>query len=543
MIEYGTTITRRDFLKLSAVTGISFIGNNWIHVLNEYAKEVMERSSPEIDPATDRMVAATMTNSAVDNAIQLFDGVAYNWDEGAHCSSFISRIVAQFGYPFGALDSTDPKRFPGSGTTLQREWLRQLDRSLFTLSGQSFGSDVPIEQILQPDFWANKRPGSLVYLATAVSHNGYNTLSHVATFIGMENNRPLFAEFKPKMLKGPQTQRTLNELSSMYTRNSSGNFDLRPYDTGSKDPDRLIGYVWDTIGAAREMWREGGPIMPEGRLVTELDTCAVITVNTNDGTIGYWRVSQGQAVLIPIHSADSPYAFAAIGRRLRKNSPISTFNYYNAGMGKGGSHYDAINGVWYSERGCPRRTLTPPLTILVKDIAWIGNFGGIGGRTHILLGRPIEINDGQIITSQIEGNSDYTLHEVPRDTGNQEILLREPLIRKANIEGQPLQIPYLSSGCVNLDATTWQKIVTLTQNDLPDKPVFLVFSVPGFPLDLVMQKDFSLNNDPLGGKSSLWEYKGTEYSEQTPIVRPPQDTTTPNPDSMCKARLKGCGMR
>ena len=151
---------------------------------------------------------------------------------------------------------------------------------------------------------------------------------------------------------------------------------------------------------------------------------------------------QGQIELVPIHSVDSPYAYAGIGRRLRRNSPSSTINYYNAGMGKDGSQYDAVTGIWYSQKGCPRRTLTPPLTILLKDIVWIGNFGNIGGQTHILLGQPAEVINGEIITSSTGLNSSYTLHEVPRNTGVQEILLREPLIRKANIEAIPSKCPF-----------------------------------------------------------------------------------------------------
>lgn len=498
--------------------------------------------SPEIDSVDDQTVTTIMTESAVANAIRTFEGAPYDWDKGAQCSSFAARVVTQFGYPSGDLNSTNPERFPGSGTVLQREWLRKLDGSLLLLSGRRFGADAPMEQMLKPDYWQGKRPGSLVYLATAVSHNGYNTLSHVAVFTGMRNDGPLFAEFGPKMLKGPQTKRTLNELSSMYTHTGDGKLDLKPYDTGSSQPDRLVGYVWDTIGAAREMWREDGPVIPEGSIVTDLESSAVITVNTNDGTIGYWRMYQGQTELIPIHSVDSPYAYAAIGRRLRANSPSSTVNYYNAGMGKDGSQYDAITGVWYSQKGCPRRTLTPPLTILLKDIVWIGNFGNIGGQTHILLGQPAEMSNGEILISPTGLNSSYTLHEVPRNTGIQEILLREPLIRKANMEGHPLQMPFLSSGCVNLDAATWKKIVALTSKDLPNRPVFLLFSVPGFPLDLTMQKDFLQGVDPFGYRSTLWEYKGTDVSEQTPIVRP-SETTDKDQENDNAATLRSGNIR
>jgi len=501
-----------------------------------------EPLSHEIDSTGDQTVTTIMTESAVTNAIQSFESAPYDWNTGAHCSSFAARVVAQFGYPSGDLNSTDPERFPGSGTVLQREWLRKLDESLLLSSGHWFGSDVPMEQMLKPDYWQGKRPGSLVYLATAEAHNGYNQVSHVAVFIGMGNNEPLFAEFGLQMLKGPQTKRTLDELSSMYVRNGNGELDLKPYNTGLSRPDQLVGYVWDTIGAAREMWREGGPVAPEGKIVTDIESSAVITVNTNDGTIGYWRIDQGQTELIPVHSADSPYAYAAIGRRLRKNSPISTINYYNAGMGKDGSQYDSITGVWYSQKGCPRRTLTPPLTILLKDIVWIGNFGNIGGQTHILLGQPAEIINGEIITSSTGLNSSYTLHEVPRNTGIQEILLREPSIRKANVEGHPLEMPFLSSGCVNLDAATWQKIVALTRKDLPNRPVFLLFSVPGFPLDLTMQKDFLQGVDPFGYRSTLWEYKGTEVSEQTPIVRPPE-TTDKDQENDNAATFKGGNIR
>ena len=515
MGEHDPIISRRDFLKVS---GASIAG------LLVPRLPTRNSLSPEIDSTNDQTVCAVMTDSAVANSIRLFEGKLYDWNTGAHCSSFAARVVSRFGYPSRDLNSTNTKRFPGSGTTTQREWLQKLDKSLSASTGQQFGVAVPMEQILEQDYWKNRRPGSLVYLATAISHNGYNEVSHVAVFIGMSNNGPLFAEFGPKMFNGPQTKRTLDQLSSMYTHTADGKLDLKPYDTGSSQPDGLIGYIWDTIGAAREMWREGGPVIPEGSIVSDLKSCTAITVNTNDGTIGYWRMFQGQIELVPIHSVDSPYAYAGIGRRLRRNSPSSTVNYYNAGMGKDGSQYDAVTGIWYSQKGCPRRTLTPPLTILLKDIVWIGNFGNIGGQTHILLGQPAEVINGEIITSSTGFNSSYTLHEVPRNTGIQEILLREPLIRKANLEGHPLQMPFLSSGCVNLDSATWQKIVTLTSKDLPNRPVFLLFSVPGFPLDLTMQKDFLQGVDPFGYRSTLWEYKDTEISEQTPIVRPPVTT-------------------
>jgi len=529
MGEHGPIISRRDFLKVSGA-GIAGLFVPRLPTRNSL--------SPEIDSTNDQTVSAVMTDSAVANAIQLFEGKPYDWNTGAHCSSFAARVVSRFGYPSGDLNSTDTKRFPGSGTTMQREWLRELDKSLLLLSGRQFGSNVLMEQMLKPDYWEDKRPGSLVYLATAESHNGYNEVSHVAVFIGMSNNEPLFAEFGPKMFNGPQTKRTLDQLSAMYAHTGDGKLDLKPYDTGSSQPDQLVGYVWDTIGAAREMWREGGPVVPEGSIVADLESSAAITVNTNEGTIGYWRMYHGQTELVPIHSVDSPYAYAAIGRRLRRNSTSSTINYYNAGMGKDGSQYDATTGVWYSQKGCPRRTLTPPLTILLKDIVWIGNFGNIGGQTHILLGQPAEVSKGEILTSPTGYNSSYTLHEVPRNTGIQEILLREPIIRKANMEGHPLQMPFLSSGCVNLDAATWQKIVALTREDLSIRPVFLLFSVPGFPLDLTMQKDFFQGVDPFGYRSTLWEYKGTEVSEQTPIVRPPV-TTDKDQEKENMGKMKG----
>jgi len=495
-------LSRRDFLRIAGV-GVSAVAALPI----KFDKiQATERST-----SNDKMIMSLMTESTVKNAIKSFDGAPYDWSTNSHCSSFASKVVAQIGY----------SKFPASGTVLQTEWLKDQDKSLFSLSGKTFGTEVPMKQILQTEYWENKNPGTLVYLASAVSHNGYNKVSHVAVFNGISINGPLFAEFSPQMLKGPQTNRTLDQLSSMYVRNSNGERDLKPFDTNSDKPDELIGYVWDTIEASREMWREGGPVIPNGKIVTDIDSCATITVNTNDGTIGYWQIDNGLSKLIPIHSESSPYAYSAIGRRLRLNSTTSAINYYENDLGKDGA-YDSMTGTWYSRNGVARRTLTPPLTILVNDIVWIGNFGKIGGKTHILLGQPSEINDGKIITP-LDYNSSYTLHEVPRNTGIQEILLREPSIRDANTDGHPLEIPFLSSGCVNLDASTWQKIITLTRKDLSERPVFLIFSVPGFPLDLTMQNDFMLGTDPFGSKSKLWNYVDTDLSEQSSIVRPKID--------------------
>lgn len=508
-------LNRRDFLKIAGVG---------LPAVLALPFKLDSTQNPEISIFTDRMVSGLMTESAVSNAIQSFDGAPYDWNTNAHCSSFASKVITQFGYPEEeGFNSKDINRFPKSGTVFQSDWLKKLDKSLYSLSGKSFGTEVPMKQILETEYWTNKNPGTLVYLASAISHNGYNKVSHVAVFNGIDKNIPLFAEFSPPMLKGPQTNRTLDQLSSMYTRNGNGERDLKPFNTYSDKPDELIGYVWDTIGASREMWREGGVVVPEGSIITDLEENATITVNTNDGTIGYWRNSKGKSELIPINSDETPYAYSAIGRRLRSKSSTTATNYYEAGMGKFGA-YDTISGTWFSQKGSPRRTLTPPLTILLNDIAWINNFGRIGGKSHVLLGNSAEVTKKIIKTSPPDYYSSYTLHEVPRNTGVQEILLREPLIKAANVEGQPLENPFLSSGCVNLDALTWQKIIKLTNEDLNKHPVFLIFSVPDFPMDLTMQKDFMLGVDPFGFKTSLWNYVGTDSSEQYPIVRSKENT-------------------
>lgn len=503
-------LSRRDFLKiagvgLSAISALPFRLES-IHNL-------------ETTSSNDTMVMSLMTESAVNNAIQSFGGAPYDWNTNSHCSSFASKVVTQFGYPEAeGFNSNDINRFSKSGTVFQSEWLKKLDESLYSLSGKSFGTEVPMKQILKTEYWEHKNPGTLVYLASAISHNGYNKVSHVAVFNGIGTNGPSFAEFSPAMLKGPQTNRTLEQLSSMYIRKSNGERDLKPFNTYSDKTDELIGYVWDTIGASREMWRDGGVVVPEGNIVNNLEESTIITVNTNDGTIGYWRNCKDKLELIPINSEKLPYAYSAIGRRLRSKSSTTATNYYEAGMGKLGV-YDTIEGEWFSQKGSPRRTLTPPLTILLNDVVWVDNFGKIGGRSHILLGHPAEVTKNMIKTSPPDYYSSYTLHEVPRNTGIQEILLREPLIKSANIEGHPLETPFLSSGCVNLDELTWQNIIKLIKKDLNKNPVFLVFSVPNFPTDLTMQKDFMLGTDPFGSKSGDWKYIGTDKSEQISIVR------------------------
>lgn len=514
-METGTKLSRRDFLKLSAA-GLVFTAAASTPLYKVFASEGLDPI--DIDPISSYDLAKYITESATNAAIKHFGDVPYSWDTGAFCSSYAAELVSHFGL---ANDVWEGKGtdilFPATGTKLQRDWFKN----------KNIGVEIGMSFLLKPDNWKNMNPGTLFYLSTKNGQNGYNQPYHVAIYTGWDNKKgPLFTDFAGGMKHGAEKDRTLNDIAVFYPKNALGNYDLRPYDTGDGTaPTELMGYIVDTLTETSKMWRKGGPVLPEVIPFTGFDKYVALTVNTNDGTVGMWQVENGKKPKItnlPIHSSTLPNAFGCIGRRLKEHSGL-TKTYHESGLDKDGSNYDGNWGKWHSTKGYPRYTLSPPLFMQVNSTTVINNFGKIGGFTDILLGYPAAIGkDGEVvIPANKDFYSQYTLHEVPEGTLHQDILLRSPLIIEANAKGIPMENPYLSSGCVNLDKETWTKVKEKVNSFLSVKtPVFLIFSVPNFPQTKLMDVDFWLGNDPFGVRNKLWKYDVARDTNPTPILTP-----------------------
>lgn len=149
----------------------------------------------------------------------------YSWEEFRHCSSFVSEYMRALGYPvngpFNRGEDYD-NAFPWSNVATQVDWLRQKypDRVF----------DAPLSDFLNGYLWEVIPPGSLVYLQTAINHNGYNTYYHVAVLVGYHTDgSPQFAEFAPEMETGASVDRTFWELIGFYSILPEGGWDIRPY--------------------------------------------------------------------------------------------------------------------------------------------------------------------------------------------------------------------------------------------------------------------------------------------------------------------------
>jgi len=107
------------------------------------------------------------------------------------------------------------------------------------------------------------------------------------------------------------------------------------------------------------------------------------------------------------------------------------------------------------------------------------------------------------------GFSDYTVHATPQRTkSQQDLLLRDVILNKANQEGVPpdQKVVHLTSGCVNFTPEVFE-VIKKTLKAEEDKKIAVIFSYPDFPQDRQLHHNgFSLGKDPLGGLSHIWGY-------------------------------------
>lgn len=169
----------------------------------------------------------------------------YSWEEYRHCSSYVGEYMRQFGFPVNGPwnpegEHTNP--FPWSNVVAQVDWLRSNYPNSVT--------EYPLINFLNGDLWDKISPGSLVYLQTAVGHNGYNTYYHVTVLVGYHNDgNPQFAEFAGEMKTGASSNRTFWELTDFYSKLPGGGWDVRSFDTGIRPLPELQVTVFDVLSA------------------------------------------------------------------------------------------------------------------------------------------------------------------------------------------------------------------------------------------------------------------------------------------------------
>jgi hypothetical protein len=238
MNEDRPQLSRRDFLKLAGI-GLGAMAFRPFRIDQD--------DQEDIEPISKFEASQYATHSAVKSAIKSFNGAPYSWEGGAYCSSYIARVANHLGLTINSRTGIETETLlPPSGTKLQRDWLMR--------NFPKYGKEIPMNKLLEPSAWKNVMPGSLFFLPSAIAQNGYNQPSHVAVYTGWELKGPLFSDFAEGMKTGPQKDRTLSDLYSMYRKNGTGAPDLRAYDIGSQklSPKEMTGYVFDTLAASNE---------------------------------------------------------------------------------------------------------------------------------------------------------------------------------------------------------------------------------------------------------------------------------------------------
>ena len=496
-------ISRREFLKLSGITGLSLLSiaadrnpmGNFIDrlILNQtkdYQSEYLQ-------------VRKITASQAAKYAQSVFGKEPYKFGI-RDCAMFSAQFASYYGIPLER-DITSPTNYdpkppeeylPDATTVKQVKWFEKANSFL--------KSDLIIypknAEIAKEEFWKNIADGSLVYLRTeGESQHGYDQYSHTAAFIGLdENQHPIFAEYAPIMQRGPETKRTLGQLLSMYR---------------GKIPENLTACIVNVPEMAVKLWKERDEkVIPNSKTLLKAGYQEFLTVNINSGVATYWKKENGEIRQKPFANGDLEL-FSATGRNLLPRTTLTT-KYQDFINGKGNTTTNPFSSYSILKKGTacfygtpllvPRFYLTPPLIFELQDFAWVANFGNLGGATDIALINTLYLNSSGSI-SKVETRSDYTIHATPQRTRTQQdLLLRDKILNEANRKKKAPSpdLIHLTSGCVNFTPEVFE-VVKKTINP----KTAIIFSYPDFPQDLQLANGgFSLAKDPLGGLSHMWGY-------------------------------------
>jgi hypothetical protein len=466
-------------------------------------------------------------------------GVEYDWDSPdlAHCSGFTSRYLSNLGFPVGWVTGSVSQYQPVesdpialSGTVYQATRLDFLNQQL----GGGFTVTVDVETLIHD--WNDYVPtGALVYWETDVNHNGYDAISHVAINLGYTDaGSPVLADFAAGMTNGPILGRSVEDVArGIYgdelDLTPSGDLPLQAYiydvigmmdqigehwaayfplSESYETPDPYVMIDYSPIDGFSEEQQAGGAYMLNSETIFGLNPVLAITVNLNDGTTTLWENGTTQ---IPVDSEGHLEAYSVIGRLLKVN-PDLTQMYADSEWSTDGSRYDGEWGVLFDENGFPRTTYTPLMIGALNGFGQVDNFGLIGGSTNIAFLNTFVYSDG--VLSTYDTHSHYTIHRVPQDTPDQDVLLREPDLIAANSDAAfgPLTYPSLnrSSGCINFDASTWIGLKEIIQPYIEQGLVVVVFAIPGIDQDLIIRDSAAMVADPLSNYTlnhSDWGYE------------------------------------
>ncbi len=433
---------------------ISFWGTEKVNAdyLNEEEEDIRQR----------------IVTRATDLAIKDMQGV-YSWGEYRSCSTFASTYLSHLSFPVNSpgkyLDHPDP--FPFSSTTLQVEWVERnypqylKTDTLENFLNQKMRKEIPV--------------GSVVYMQAPIGHNGYNTWYHVVVLAKNLSDQTIFAEISAGR---KAAYRTFEEVVRFYSQ-----IGTKPYKTGENTQKNLIIAWFDPLEIINKggLWYKTGKVIP-GQIFDKFDL--VMTVNVFDGTTAVFSQEWKNNKLVWVAERTQGYDeyYAVIGRLLPANSTIGSYFYKERTK----EVYDSDYGIYINGEGVFQHNWTPQLVGEIKSFQYISGFGGLNGGTDTAIITPL-FTDKRIADI---ANSPFTVHRIP-DVENQDMLLREDLLIKANvIEHKPIPQPNLnlSSGCINYDKTTWKSLKNFIQEKIDEgKKIGIVYSYPGFDQNLILK--------------------------------------------------------
>jgi hypothetical protein len=483
----------------------------------------------------------TFVEAAIGQAQSRFSGIGYSWSLGAHCSTFVSAYLEDLGFRVepnnDALASYTPQygsALPQSNTLKQVKWMLMHNDEL----GGGYAYQFTAGEAMSASFWTTHTipVGSVIYLTKELTDNGIDAPAHTIIYRGNigEAGAPVFADFALGMKNGPMLNRSLKQIGDgLYFDENINAWDMKEtlpvylfdvvgmmgqspkgYADFPSPTEFVSGDVMNRTAAFSDIdapWATGGAVPPNTSQVTNYDV--FLTVNLFDGTAALYEKQNGGVVQVPFEG-DRMELYTILGRGLKVNKSLTDL-YAASDWAKDGSHYDGKNGIYYYANGIPRTTYTPPFMAEYQGTMVVVNFGLIGGKTSIaLLLALIRQDDGTICLDT--RHSHYTVHAVPQDTPEQDVLLREPDLEAANSLGGPffgaLKFPTLnrSSGCVNFDRPSWYNILTPRMNAYQQqgKKVLVIFTYPSIDQDQTIRPSHYMMDDPLSNLSvkNTWEY-------------------------------------
>jgi hypothetical protein len=497
--ENKITITRRDFLKLSALYGLG----SFISPFEQIDKTIFSSSERNFKYIEAKTIVA---NKAASYAKDFFGNMPYRFGK-ADCAIFAGQFASYFGIQIKR-DATDaslykpsPKEPLTNATTIKQvAWFKALDNSL----GGGYITEPQTTEIANEDYWQDVSPGSLVYLRTeGYGQHGFNEYSHVAVFLGFdEKGKTIFGEYTPGMEKGPEINRSLNQVLRMYY---------------GKLPTGLSATIINLSEMAPKIWKEKSEkVVPNSEMLIKAGYKQILSVNLNNGLSTYWEIDTNDKPQQKKFANGNYELYSVVGRSLlprstlteKYNSMVEAYKKYQPYRFLRYSSYDATSGVlWGTPLKVPRYYLTPPLIFELSQFALAGNFGKLGGYTDIAIMHVLAENYGSL--TKVDEISNYTIHATPQNTKSlQEILLRDKYLNKANGENKPLPYEYahLTSGCINFTPEVFETIKKTLNGGVNKTAV--IFSYPDFPQDQQLEnQNFTYKYDPLGGPMiKIWGY-------------------------------------